>query len=302
MSSVYVLHQHHDFCIPRCCGRTPRQFSPCRRRLVRSAENNIDVSINHRFTTRTGGQPRDYDYFHSRLATSYEQGWNPNDPSNPQTLWWQPNNINPNRISAFWSYDLPFGKGRPLLNNNKALNLLAGGWTVAGNWVWSQGTLIGMPNTFYYGNVNNIKISNPTIGQMFNTAGCVSSAAQAGPGDVVVAAGQPCTSGWEKRSTMQPGTYQARIMPLYVDGVRNPNASQLNGSSLMRDFRFQRQGNIPSRFQFRGDVLSTLHEPLILGRREHGRDKRSEYVRRHHLRLHGPESVHPDSGPSPLVS
>ena len=98
---------------------------------------------------------------------------------------------------------------------------------------------------------------------MFNTAGCVSTAAQAGPGDVVVAAGQPCTSGWEKRSTMQPGTYQARIMPLYVDGVRNPNASQLNGS-LMRDFRFNVKEH-PITFQFRGDVLNVMNHSFLGG-------------------------------------
>jgi hypothetical protein len=110
--------------------------------------------------------------------------------------------------------------------------------------------------------VNNIKVANPTIGQWFNTAGCVQTAAQAGPGDAVVPAGQPCTSGWDKRTSTQLGTYQARSMPLYVDGVRNPNFGQLNGS-LMRDFRFGKDH--PVTFQVRGDVLNVMNHSYMGG-------------------------------------
>ena len=117
-----------------------------------------------------------------------------------------------------------------------------------------------MPNTFYYGNPNNIKVDNPTISQWFNTAGCIAPGQTGGPGDVVVPLGQPCTQGWEKRTAMQPGTYQARVMPLFVDGVRNPSAGQLN-ASLMRDFRFAIKDH-PLTFQVRGDVLN-VEKPLV---------------------------------------
>jgi len=225
-------------------------------------ENNLDLSINHRFT-RGLVASFSYDYFHSRIANSYEQPWNPNDPNSPQSLWWLPNNINPNRLTATWVYDLPFGKGRHWVPGNKALDVVVGGWIIAGNYVWSEGTLIGMPNTFYYGNPNNIKLSNPTIGEWFNTAGCVLPSQTLGPSDVAVPLGQPCTSGWEKRTAVQPGTYQARVMPMYIPGVRNPNAGQLNGS-LMRDFKFNIKEH-PLTFQFRGDVLNVENHSFMGG-------------------------------------
>ncbi len=225
-------------------------------------EANLDASIVHRFN-RGLSASFNYSYFHGRIANGYEQGWNPNDPSNPQSLWWLPNNVNPNRFTATWVYDLPFGKGRHFINQNKALDLLAGGWTVSGNYLWSQGTLIGMPNTFYYGNPSGIKLSNPTLNEWFNTAGCVLPGQTLGPGDVAVPLGQPCTQGWEKRTAMQPGTYQARVMPLYVDGVRNPNFGVLS-ASLMRDFRFHIKEQALT-FQVRGDVINLENHSYFNG-------------------------------------
>ncbi|HUA58690.1 MAG TPA: TonB-dependent receptor [Verrucomicrobiae bacterium] len=223
-------------------------------------ENNLDLSINHRFTKGLVAN-FSYDYFHSRIANSFEQGWNPNDPSSPQSLWWLPNNINPNRLTFFWSYDLPFGKGRALLNQSKVLGAVVGGWTVSGDYVWSEGTLIGMPNTFYYGNPNNIKLSNPTIGEWFNTAGCVLPGQTLGPGDVAVPLGQPCTNGWEKRTAMQPGTYQARVMPQYIPGVRNPNTGELDGS-VKRNFRFNIK-ETKLTFTLQADVKDVLNHSYM---------------------------------------
>ncbi len=230
--------------------------------LGHERETEFDASINHRFS-RGLVATFSFTHFDSSFANSYLQPWNPFDAANPQSPVWQPNNINPNRITATWVYDLPFGKGRQYLNTNKAASLIAGGWTIAGNYVWSMGTLIGMPNTFYYGNLNNIKVDNPTISQWFNTAGCIAPGQTGGPGDVVVPLGQPCTQGWEKRTAMQPGTYQARVMPLFVDGVRNPSAGQLN-ASLMRDFRFAVKDH-PLTFQVRGDVLNVENHSFLGG-------------------------------------
>ena len=224
-------------------------------------ETAFDVALNHRFSRGLVAN-FGYSHFDSRFANSFLQPWNPFDPASPQSPVWQPNNIAPHRITATWVYDLPFGKGRQWAQG-KALDLVAGGWTIAGNYVWQLGTLIGMPNAFYYGNVNNIKLANPTIGQEFNTAGCVLTSAQAGPGDTVVPAGQPCTAGWDKRTSTQPGTYQARTMPLFVDGVRNPSFGQLNGS-LMRDFRFKIKDQALT-FQVRGDVLNVMNHSYMGG-------------------------------------
>jgi hypothetical protein len=224
-------------------------------------QTSFDASLNHRFSRGLVGN-FSYTYQDVRFANSFLQPWNPFDSAEPQAPVWQPNNIAPHRIAATWVYDLPFGKGRHWVQN-KGLDLLVGGWTVSGNYVWQLGTLIGLPNAFYYGDLNNIKMSNPQIGQWFNTTGCVLAAAQAGPGDTVVPAGQPCTSGWDKRSTTQLGTYQGRVLPLYLDGLRNPNFGQLNGS-LMRDFRFKVKDQAVT-FQVRGDVLNVMNHSYMGG-------------------------------------
>jgi hypothetical protein len=224
-------------------------------------ETSLSLSLNHRFSRGLVAN-FGYSYFDVRFANSFLQPWYPFDPNAPQSPFWQPNNIAPHRMTSTWVYDLPFGKGRHWVQS-KALDLLVGGWTVSGNYVWQVGSLIQMPNTYYYGDVNNIRLANPQIGQWFNTAGCVLPGTKLAPGDVEVAAGQPCTSGWEKRNAYQPGTYQARVMPFYVDGVRNPNFGQLNGS-LMRDFRFKIKDQALT-FQVRGDVLNVMNHSYMGG-------------------------------------
>jgi hypothetical protein len=224
-------------------------------------ETEFDVALNHRFSRGLVAN-FGFTHFDSKFANSFLNGYNPFDSAIPQALVWQPNNINPNRITATWVYDLPFGTDRQFVHN-KLASLVVGGWTISGNYVWSQGTLIGMPNGFYYGDPNSIKIANPSIGQEFNTAGCVLPGATMGPGDTAVPLGTPCTSGWEKRTAYQPGTYQVRAMPLYVDGVRNPSADQLNGS-LSRNFRFKVKDQAVT-FQLRGDVLNVMNHSFMGG-------------------------------------
>ena len=125
------------------------------------------------------------------------------------------------------------------------------------------GTLIGLPNAFYYGDLNNIKLANPRLGQWLNTAGCVLLGTTMGPGDVIVTAGQPCTSSWDKRSGLQPGTYQARVLPLFLDGLRNPNYGHMD-ATLARDFRFDVKDH-PITFTMRAEVLNVMNHSYFGG-------------------------------------
>jgi hypothetical protein len=201
-----------------------------------------------------------YRYFDGKVANGFTNSWDPLDSSMPQVPEWRPNNINPHRISTTWVYDIPLGKGRKWLHEKYAAALI-GGWTVSGGYVWSRGGLIELPNAFYYGNLNDIKVSNPTLGNWFNTSGCVLS--NPGPGDVVVPAGQPCSSGWDKRSGLQPGTYQARVLPRFLDGLRNPNYGHLD-ASLARDFAFSVREQ-PITFSLRADVLNVMNHSFFGG-------------------------------------
>jgi hypothetical protein len=229
--------------------------------IGKERETELDVAYTHRFSHGLTGNVS-YTYFDSAYANSYFQPWNPNDPNSPQTPIWQVNNIAPDRITATWVYDLPFGTGRQFVHG-KIPAAIVGGWTISGSYNWQLGTLVQLPNAFYAGNINNIKIANPKIGEEFNTAGCVLSAAQAGPGDTVVPLGQPCTSGWDKRVGAQPGTYQARVLPYYVPGIRNPSYA-ITSVSVERDFRLNIKEH-PLTFQLRGDCLDLMNHSNLGG-------------------------------------
>ena len=218
-------------------------------------ETNFDASYTHRFSHGLTGNFA-WSHFNSQIQNSYFQPWNPNDPASPLTPIWQQNNIAPTRITATWVYDLPFGKGRQWVHSTVP-SALIGGWTLSGTYQWQRGTLLQLPNGFFYGDLNSIPIKDPTLGHWFNTTGCVLTAAQAGPGDTVVPLGQPCTQGWDKRTGAQPGTYQARVLPYYVNGLRAPNYGQTN-VSVAKNFRINIKEH-PLDVQLRGDALNIMN-------------------------------------------
>src|SRR5262249_36128458 len=54
-------------------------------------------------------------------------------------------------IKANWIYDLPFGEGHRF--NSRRLNLLVGGWSVSGIWIWQSGSpfsIVSGRGTFNY--------------------------------------------------------------------------------------------------------------------------------------------------------
>ena len=60
-------------------------------------------------------------------------------------------------------YELPFGAGKPMLKNGGVLAALAGGWQTAGTFEYQPGSLLTFNNLFFYGNLEDIKKSNPEI-------------------------------------------------------------------------------------------------------------------------------------------
>jgi hypothetical protein len=190
-------------------------------------------------------------------ATSFFQPWSPFDAVSPQSPNWLRGGAMPHRVAATWVYDLPFGKGRQYLSG-PVVGHLVGGWTFSGTYEYGMGGLLGFGNNFYYGDLVKIKLENPTFGQYFNTAGCVTS--NPGPGDTVVPANQPCTQGWDKRAGNQPGTYQARTLPVNIAGIRNPNFHQTN-ASVARSFRIWET----LQFQMRLDALNVFNRSYVAG-------------------------------------
>jgi hypothetical protein len=216
----------------------------------------IELSFNRRFSK---GVTANFAYtaMVAKSATSFFQPWSPNDPAFPQAPNWLVSAASPHRVSATWVYDLPFGGNRQWVHSRIG-GMLLGGFTFSGTYQFQPGGLLGFGNAFYYGDLNKIKIQNPTLSHYFNTDGCVTS--NPGANDIVVPNGQPCTQGWDKRAGSQPATFQARQFPVNIDGLRGPAIHQTN-LSLMREIRIAER----VRFQARVDALNVLNHSFFGG-------------------------------------
>ncbi len=154
-----------------------------------------------------------------------------------QTPEWQLNpNIRPNRLvwSAVW--ELPFGKGRQWLTHG-LLEHIAGGWQVSGIYTYQTGSLISWGNLFYYGSLDQVvaalnqdKIHAQNIHLWYD------------PAAVWTGAGAPpaAFAGFEGRSALQPGTYQARVFPQYVDSLRADSIRDWDTKLLRRFSLYER--------------------------------------------------------------
>lgn len=122
------------------------------------------------------------------------------------TLRWQDSNQPRHRITAAGTWDLPFGKGRPFLNNApRALDAAIGGWKLAGVWTFSTGAFIRFGNLIVNGNPC---LDNPTPQRWFNT---------------------------DAFSRLPANTYVLRTNPLQYDCLTGPKFSQLD-ATLTKDF------------------------------------------------------------------
>jgi hypothetical protein len=124
------------------------------------------------------------------------------------TIWQGNNGGRPFRFTASGVYELPFGAGRAFLNQGGLLAGIAGGWQVAGNYDYQPGSLLGdWTSLFFYGNLADIPVQNPTLDHWFNT-----------------------DAGFEKDPAKTPAGFQKRQFPFRVDGVRGQGLSFLNMS------------------------------------------------------------------------
>jgi hypothetical protein len=134
-----------------------------------------------------------------------------------QTPEWQLNpNIRPNRLVWSWVWELPFGKGRPWLAHG-VLQHVAGGWQVSGFYTYQTGPLIQWPNLFYYGSLDQVVAALNHDNTHSRNIHLWYDPAAIWTGNATPFAG---FAGFEGRSAFQPGTYQARVFPQYVDSLR----------------------------------------------------------------------------------
>ena len=126
--------------------------------------------------------------------------------------WITSQNARPHRVTLNGVYELPFGRGRRFLSNGGLLSMILGGWQTGQTFEWQPGALLQFGNVFFYGNVDDIAVDDPTLDQWFNI-----------------------DAGFERSATRIPAEFQERLFPLRIDGLRN-DATLLLNSSISRSF------------------------------------------------------------------
>lgn len=141
------------------------------------------------------------------------------------TLWQTNNNGRPWRITGVVVYELPFGSGKPFLNNGGVAAGLASGWTVSGTYEYQPGILLTWnQNIFFNGNLADIKKDKPEI------------ALQPDGTFDPTKTWFNINAGFVRATADQPAGFQKRAFPFRVDGVRGYDLSMTN-MSISRTFR-----------------------------------------------------------------
>ena len=132
----------------------------------------------------------------------YDRDWFAN--TYDQLPSWEDSQTNsrPSRLTGTGIWKLPFGKGQRFVHSSEWTNKLAGGWQYDASYEVQQGPLIVFGNVFYTGcttswktcDTTGLKEKSPTYGEWFNT------------------------NGFNTATT--PGTYNNRVFPHVVNGVR----------------------------------------------------------------------------------
>jgi hypothetical protein len=151
------------------------------------------------------------------------QQWQPN--SFDQSLSWELDpNIRPNRIVWSTVWQLPFGKGRQYLTHGPIQHVV-GGWELSWVYQYQTGAPVSWGNLFYYGTVDQVvdalaheATHDANVRQWFSTAAVYSNVLN--PSDSATGAIPSGFVGFEGRSAFQPGTYQVREFPQYVNALR----------------------------------------------------------------------------------
>lgn len=158
------------------------------------------------------------------------------------TLWQTNNNGRPWRIVGAGVYELPFGEGKPYLNQGGVWSQVTRGWTIGATAEYQPGALLQWGNLFFEGNLDDIRKSRPEIAlrpdgtfdptkTWFNT-----------------------DAGFERDTADQPTQFHRRVFPFRVDGVRGFDFAFVN-MNVARTFDL---GNRRT-FQLRVDVQNLFN-------------------------------------------
>jgi hypothetical protein len=147
------------------------------------------------------------------------------------------NNGRPHRIVATGIFEFPFGKGKRFLGAApKVVDLMFGGWQIAATYEYQPGPLLDFGNVYFYGNIADIPKSDRTFDSWFNTAN------------------------FERSNAKSPTSFQARVFPTRVDGVRADHTNQWN-ANMSKSLRLTEKVNMQLRF----DALNVANRSQMAG-------------------------------------
>ena len=174
------------------------------------------------------------------------QQWQPN--AFAQTLSWELDpNARPNRFVWNSVWELPFGRGRQWLTHGPIQHVV-GGWQVTWVYQYQTGAPISWGNLFYYGSVDQVvqalahdQTWDANVKQWYSTAAVYSNVLN--PSNSASGAIPAGFVGFEGRSAFQPGSYQTRNFPQYVDALRVEGLREWD-VKLSRRFRIHERLNV----------------------------------------------------------
>jgi hypothetical protein len=173
---------------------------------------------------------------HYEYSRTLSRDWFPNEFD---TLpdWRESDNSRPHRWVATSIYELPFGKGKKLMNRTGFLNAIFGGWQLGIIWQMQSGEAIDFGNVFYYGsNLRDIALpsSQRTKDRWFNT------------------------DNFEKNSTRVASSFHRRVFPNRMNWLRTDGLEQLD-ANIQKSFQITET----LKALFRVDLLNAPNNQVL---------------------------------------
>jgi len=148
----------------------------------------------------------------------------------------------PLRFTLGWTYQLPFGSGKPLLSNNKVLNYVVGGWAVNGTSIFQNG----FPLFIYQTNQNSV------IG-----------AGEQRPNATGVSPVEPGSPEQRLYNYINPAAFA--LAPAFTFGNLSRNINYRGPGEANWDISLFKDFAVKERFhgQFRAEALNAFNTPLF---------------------------------------
>ena len=192
--------------------------------LGKNRASSIEISLDRRFAN---GFSANFVY----TGSNFEELTTVEEYDREPWYWQTSNEARPHRLTAQFNVELPFGRSRKFLSNGGVLGAIVGGWQTTGNFEYQPGALLVFPNVFFYGDLEDIAVSDPTLDRWFNV-----------------------DAGFERDPAKVPANFQKRTFPFRVDGVRGPDLKLLN-ISFLRSIGLSGSKTL----QLRVDMLNALN-------------------------------------------